>query len=60
MYRLKHHEFYIWMIGLILYYGYLGYIIPYIVQIGFGVVTTVCKWSVMLLIILMEDTLAIY
>ena len=28
MYRLKHHEFYIWMIGLILYYGYLGYIIP--------------------------------
>ena len=27
MYRLKHHEFYIWMIGLILY-GYLGYIIP--------------------------------
>ncbi|RIO62652.1 hypothetical protein, partial [Staphylococcus haemolyticus] len=28
MHRLKHHEFYIWMIGLILYYGYLGYIIP--------------------------------
>lgn len=28
MHRLKQHEFYIWMIGLILFYGYLGFIIP--------------------------------
>ena len=60
MHRLKHHEFYIWMIGLILYYGYLGYIIPLHSTDWFWVVATVCKWSVMLLIILMEDTLAIY
>lgn len=60
MHRLKHHEFYIWMIGLILYYGYLGYIIPlhstdWFWGSGHGmqVVRNV-------LIILMEDTLAIY
>ena len=57
MHRLKHHEFYIWMIGLILY---LGYIIPLHSTDWFWGSGHGMQWSVMLLIILMEDTLAIY